>query len=348
MRQDDWATNKMVLLKGLSSSSPVLLNSRFDTNEYSGGGMYLNWMGEGIVIDPGYRFVQNLHHFNINVLNIMTVVVTHEHIDHNADLRLLEDLISATWSLRKNKNKVKWFLDPVTYSVVENYQKFESSFQKEQNEIINIEDNLAEDKIKLSDQLAISYFRTFHIPIKDSEEYEKRTYGIIVFLDQHKMMYTSDTEYFEQLSDYAKDCDALILNISSIYEYDLMLGIQKKNHLGYFGCYNLLKQLLIKDKMLPKYVFISEFWNGTGDIRFDISKYLKSEIEKQVKRLVTDGKMEDFPVTHIMPAEIGIVYDIENQAIKCSVCGKYMKNIVIVRPEDTHLPVRIICKDVSR
>ena len=80
------------MLKGMSSSTPAMLNNIFDTNDYVGGGFYLNWNGYGVAIDPGYSFVHNLHHYGLSVLDVQAVIITHEHIDHNNDMRLLDDL----------------------------------------------------------------------------------------------------------------------------------------------------------------------------------------------------------------------------------------------------------------
>lgn len=53
--------NILVMLKGFSSSTPILLNYAQNTNFYSGGGFYIRWNGTGIAVDPGYLFIQNLH-----------------------------------------------------------------------------------------------------------------------------------------------------------------------------------------------------------------------------------------------------------------------------------------------
>lgn len=58
-----------------------------------GGGFYLWHKGTGIAIDPGYGFVDSLHRYhNINVQNIHIVVITHDHLDHHADLETIINL----------------------------------------------------------------------------------------------------------------------------------------------------------------------------------------------------------------------------------------------------------------
>ena len=125
------------MLKGFSSSTPFLLNHSLNTNHYSGGGFYLNWDGFGIAVDPGYHFVQNLHQNGLNVLDIDAVIITHEHIDHNSDMRLLDDLhYNASKVFRDDvwvwdehscsvsqekvpRHTIVWYMDEVTYSMAE-------------------------------------------------------------------------------------------------------------------------------------------------------------------------------------------------------------------------------------
>lgn len=126
-------SNFLAILKGFSSSTPILLNYAKKTNFYSGGGIYFRWNGTGVAVDPGYLFVQNLHEYGLSVLDIDIVIVTHEHIDHSNDVRLLDDLhYNAAASAKENKvswndenfallkskepaHKIRWYLDSVTY-----------------------------------------------------------------------------------------------------------------------------------------------------------------------------------------------------------------------------------------
>ena len=62
--------NHLIILKGMSSSSPFIYNSLFQKHKFTGGGIYLNWNGIGIAIDPGYGFIENL---NENQLYSITI-----------------------------------------------------------------------------------------------------------------------------------------------------------------------------------------------------------------------------------------------------------------------------------
>lgn len=106
LRRTESFLNKFVVLKGMSSSTPAILNGAFNTQAYHGGGLYFNWSGFGIAIDPGYHFVENMHNAGLSILDIDAVVITHEHIDHTNDIRILDDLnYSLTDYLRDEKKK---------------------------------------------------------------------------------------------------------------------------------------------------------------------------------------------------------------------------------------------------
>ena len=152
--------NILVMLKGFSSSTPILLNYAHNTNFYSGGGFYIHWNGVGIAIDPGYLFVQNLQDYGLNVLDIDVVIITHEHIDHSSDMRILDDLhynASSNYSekidrwdeehstvtrVEKEKHKIKWYMDSVTCEEAVLLAKKESGFDRKLNQLycINIAD----------------------------------------------------------------------------------------------------------------------------------------------------------------------------------------------------------------
>jgi hypothetical protein len=58
-----------------------------------GGGYYLCHNNKGIAIDPGYEFVDVLHRYHkLTAYHIDTVVITHDHMDHHADLETIINL----------------------------------------------------------------------------------------------------------------------------------------------------------------------------------------------------------------------------------------------------------------
>lgn len=328
-----------IVLKGMSSSTPSLLNGIYDTNEYSGGGFYVRHNGIGIAIDPGYHFLDNLHHYGLSVLDINVVIVTHEHIDHNNDMRLLDDLHYAVYKYEENTVKLKWFLDKVSYDVACIYQKNGTGFDEKANELIcvDLQDD-RENKILLKEEpeFYVKFFSTKHIQDK-RRNFKFHTFGCqFSFKEKNKMrslVYTSDTRYFPELVDQIEFPDILIANISGVYEDDFMLVKEKERHLGYYGCYHLLDDIKKKYKKFPELVILSEFWNGESDIRFDVSSFLDEQI-------IDENGDTDL---RIVPGEVGMTFHLTDGAVRCSQCGKFSKKFLVRKPNNYKDKIRIIC-----
>lgn len=344
--------NKLIILKGMSSSTPSMLNSIFDTDDFDGGGIYFRWNGCGIVIDPGYHFVRNLHHYGLSVLDIDVVVITHEHIDHNNDMRLLEDIhftLSRYGTTEGKEHTIKWYMDEVSYKMARILQDNKSAFKQEANELYWIDPvkmvrHIQNEKFSLSSGLDISknikmfVFKTEHIYDHTSAKYKTHTFGCRFRIQQDSLncniVYTSDTRYFPELVEQIKNADILIANISGIYEDDYMLVREKDNHLGYYGCYQLINKCFTRYHQYPKLYFLSEFWNGKSDIRFDI-----------VSQLYTELKEKGLNDISVFPAELGLIVDLLNLTLKCSKCGKYSNNIIVKKPDGLHDKVDFLCKE---
>ena len=84
--------NKFVVLRRWQSFNPKIPRPR-DNNNVRGGGCFLLWRGKGIVIDPGYDFIQNFYEEGFSVNDIDAVVITHSHPDHDDDFSSLTTLI---------------------------------------------------------------------------------------------------------------------------------------------------------------------------------------------------------------------------------------------------------------
>lgn len=208
--------NCLLILKAFSSSTPILLNYAKGTDTYSGGGFYIRWNGCGIAVDPGYRFIERLHEAGYSVLDINVVIVTHEHIDHTNDIRLLDDLHynaakqnreyeygwdSEHFSIVRNsarRHKILWYMDSVTCEMVRVFSKKESGFNREYNNIycINVDPNETEElkdrfagfaevitdsDIQIGSDIRMNVFPTYHESFKKEgkTEFFHHTYGCV-------------------------------------------------------------------------------------------------------------------------------------------------------------------------
>ncbi len=340
-----------IILKGMSSSTPSLLNGIYDTNQYSGGGFYLRYKGIGVAIDPGYHFLENLHHYGLSVLDVHVVIITHEHIDHNHDMRLLDDLHYAVCEYGQDgkKRTIDWYLDEVSYKIAKMYQKNGTGFNEKAN-ILHLvspkkaksqKDFTAWQNIKLNTDgsFRLDCFKTQHIEdTKKESSYKQHTFGCQFQLTEGNesrfLAYTSDTRYFSALVGQINMPDVLIANISGILEDDFMLVNPKQRHLGYYGCYHLLKDIWIKFKRLPGLVVLSEFWNGKNDIRYDTASFLERQVRKDC----------GVSSLRIVPAEVGMTFHVMDQSLRCSQCGAFTKDFFVRKPNGYQEKIKIFCR----
>lgn len=376
--------NIIVMLKGFSSSTPILLNYARNTNFYSGGGFYIRWNGVGIAVDPGYLFVQNLHDYGLSILDIDVVVITHEHIDHSSDMRIIDDLHynvashcsekMIEWdeeqfliSRRRNKrHEIKWYMDSVTCEEAILLSMKESGFNNKFNRLFCIntadeDDSVLRDRfhghaeiistrnIEISQGIRMHVFRTAHEQYKkgDDKEYFLHTYGCAFECGQSDdekrwIGYTSDTsvqeEFYSDMQEVLARCHIIIANISGIYQKDILFRRLKERHLGYYGCYKILYDIVTKKDYALKCFLLSEFSNQVSDIRFGVSKYLQEEINDLVKK---NGE----PAIRVLPTEIALTMDIHEFQTRCTICGKYSDQVHILRPHGENNKLQYICPE---
>lgn len=83
--------NKLVVLRRWQGVNPRI--PRPEERRLRGGGYFLLWEGKGIVIDPGFDFIDNFYDEGFSLADIHAVVVTHSHPDHDDDISTLMTLV---------------------------------------------------------------------------------------------------------------------------------------------------------------------------------------------------------------------------------------------------------------
>jgi len=83
-------------LQQWNSFTPVMSSDEFNRK---GGGYFFQHNGKGIVIDPGYNFIENFHSAGHRFNEIDYIFITHDHDDHTANL---EPIISLLYRYNRN------------------------------------------------------------------------------------------------------------------------------------------------------------------------------------------------------------------------------------------------------
>lgn len=328
--------NYFLNLKGMSSSTPLLYNSTFHT-DYSGGGFYIRWQGTGIVVDPGYGFVQNMAAHSLTIYDIDVVIITHDHIDHNNDARLLADLAYQMGQ------SIAWYVDSATKASLS--QWLDDSNLKRLYDLGGKRSVTISKKSRHQPLAVLTPFHTCHIQKCDAADgfgYADNTFGFTLELTTYEadpdrgtsfmLGYTSDTKFFKDLHKKLNGVDFLVANISSVYPDELVKrDALNDRHLGLAGLIALLEKMVRP----PRILALSEFWSGITDIRYDISKY----IGEYLRLFSSDNEWT------IVPLESGTNISLPNGRVQCSRCGTYAKRVRMLRPKNEFGEIQFVCDE---
>ena len=285
----------LAILRDWSSSLPLVERCRPNAqnadqsrgiSECRGGGYFLRWRGKGLVIDPGLDFLRNFHQIGFHFSQINGIVVSHNHPDHNADLKSLDDLgyelytraarvEQDAWScaliLDKNTEAIWNAWHPVGQEAIHFTSKdsFKIGNQRGNHSRVQVLDLLQDCDLPFR----IHYFKADHSgDVPAAVGFTVECIGDA----KHKAVwigFSCDTRFSPRLCEesHLKDRGILIAHISQPDDVELLIpGVFKTGpHLGYRGVERLIKECC------PGMTLIGEFWGGVADMRLDIADGLK-------------------------------------------------------------------------
>jgi tetratricopeptide (TPR) repeat protein len=325
-RPDSKRDDTLCVLRGWCSAVTLLEGS---ARRWRGGGYFLKWRGRGIVIDPGFDFLRNFHDAGYHGREVAAVAVSHNHSDHNSDLKAIDDLryelfkrLGSTKDARNLPYVLLWDQDTdgATSFGIEKAQHHHepvvlaSGFPQP----INLRDHAAKIPVRLTP------FKVSH-----ASDVPHAMGMLLELLDKKgkpalRIGYTADTAYFPDLPRHLSDCDVLIAHISQPTIEELQDASKLKEvHLGYRGTARLLKECK------PKLALIGEFWAGFADLRISLIK----------------GLRQRSGVDAILPAGLGMHLRLPSLDIECTQCGKPspFSQVRIAPPADNFGSLAYLC-----
>lgn len=325
---DSKRDDTLSILRGWSSAVTLLEGSE---RRWRGGGYFLKWRGHGIVIDPGFDFLRNFHDAGYHGREIDVVAVSHNHSDHNFDLKALDDLRYELFSRLRARGQKTMPYVLVWDRDTDGATKFTSDTADHRYEPVPLTsalrhpiDLLTEHERKLP--LRIIPFKVQH----ETKGDVPHAMGMVVELLDKKgkpavrIGYTADTAYFEDLHQHLTGCDILIAHISqpSIEELQDVTKL-KEVHLGYRGTARLLKECQ------PRLALIGEFWAGFTDLRISLVKGIR-------QRSGLDA---------VLPAGLAMHLRLPSLDIECTECKKRtpFANIKVAPPTDNFGSLAYLC-----
>jgi tetratricopeptide (TPR) repeat protein len=314
------------ILRGWSSAVTLLEGSE---RRWRGGGYFIKWRGFGIVIDPGFDFLRNFHDSGYHGREMNVVVVSHNHPDHNSDLKPIDDLryeLYKRLAAKKEPGSQPYVLlwDQDTDAATQ--FGFDSPEHQHPPIVMASGYPLPLDLSKHSAKIPVRFtpFKVNH-----GSDVQHAMGMVIELLDNRgkttaRIGYTADTGYFADLQKHLADCDLLIAHISQPSIEELQDASKLKEvHLGYRGTARLLKDCK------PKLALIGEFWAGFTDLRIPLVKGLRQ----------LSG------MSAVLPAGLSMHLQLPSLAIECTECGKPtpFAEIKVAPPPDNFGSLAYLC-----
>lgn len=304
------------VLRKWNSYTPVL-PAKGQHNK--GGGYFVYHAGVGIVIDPGYNFIQNFFEQGFKLDDIDVVLITHAHNDHTVEL---ESIFSLLYKRNENKEaslhkKIDIYLNLGTFKKFAGY--FDLSVEDHPNYIRNIVllDSHNEYGIPKGNAKDINVVTT------KTQHHEMITFsyalGFILRCGEINIRFTGDTGWNKQIEEdnsYLMDAkqidkiDILVPHLGSIREEEFDFEFDKsvaeniaakkfyKNHLGILGSICMLH------RNRPDIVIFSEFGEELS--------YIRKEIVEKI------SKATGIPC---LPGDIGFNMRLDDRYVFCCKSG---------------------------
>ena len=290
------------------SSAVTLLEGGQDT-QWKGGGYFLKWLGRGIVIDPGFDFLDNFHDAGYNGREIDAVLISHNHPDHNYDLGSVDDLryeLHRRWKVMTSEKPDGLDLSKCLFVIDQDTSKaFKDNSPDHRRTPLKFDRANYEHQRWLERANGLPLILE-HFPVDHGADVPNAVGMRLRLLGEDGMPrlvlgYTGDTEYSEDLVNHLIGCDLLLAHISmpDNEEYTDEKHLKKK-HLGYNG----LAKLIAGVK--PKLTLVGEFWAGLADLRIELTQGLRRRAQTQA----------------IIPTGLGLHLHLPDLEVECTSCTK--------------------------
>lgn len=291
---------------------------------------------ENIVIDPGYNFLQNLRREGFYINDIDTIIITHSHLDHCAELLPTMDLIyqfnkryESTTNEKQPKKKVNLCLSLGAYKKFSDFTN--ESWQQQLKDVIILE-NLDSNKYEPFKGLTISAIPTPHMDLGGVN-----AIGLKIKIGENKLClgFTGDTPWSQKIRKKFKGCDLLCVHLGSIKHQEIgytddrynlkseprkissekeqRKEVYKKygeaNHLLFYGTLDFIECCADKDEPL---IIVGEFGE---ELKYGLRADLCKKLSKETK-------------IDCLPGDIGLYVGIDKDGtkkVRCNFCEEFVE-----------------------
>jgi len=321
------------VLRKWNSYTPIIPSEKGDNK---GGGYFLYHKGKGIVIDPGFNFIENFYQEGFKVADIDAILITHAHNDHTVDFESILTLIykyndaiedSVKHEMKGEKDikikqevenrlneqgkKIDLFLNVGTFMKYSGWLDLKDS--GEVKYVTVLQPDTTYDLPDEYNGITIHTTKAKHHEIIDN----KYAIGFILDIEGNKIGFTGDTGWdFENNGSIAKPFiehkpKLLIAHLGSIksreFKYVEAENKDERNQCFYTHHLGLLGMAKLLDSTKPDLTIISEFGEELRNFRKDIVEGIGDVLKLKC-----------------LPGDIGLHIRLKDLAIYCFIDKKFI------------------------
>ncbi|MGA2027252.1 MAG: MBL fold metallo-hydrolase, partial [Syntrophobacteraceae bacterium] len=266
LKEKDPAAVYVYGLQRFSSINPGIV--RPSAFKMKGGGLFVVYKGQGIAIDPGLNFVENLYSEGFSIADIDCIIATHDHIDHIADVETLVSAFYRRWKIEGEEPRLplKLIASP-TVSLRYNYITNQNPKYFKKIELTDFGIDGDDGWITILNGVRIKSISVKHCDLGSPGW--PNTLGFILEFDKKiKIGITSDTYFEEQtIGRFVKeDLSIFLVNINSSSFCELVSACFKKDTIQYEANPQIHK-LKSFDEELYKQITYSLGFNPKEDLK---------------------------------------------------------------------------------
>ncbi len=328
--------NYFQVLRRWNSYTPIIADNYHISK---GGGYFINIAGKGIVVDPGFNFIDNFKGSGHLFSDIDAVITSHAHNDHTSDIESILALLykyneavkgigsTEEKTIRSEIAKEKGCdINKVSPEMVEDefkkskrrkeidlyitlsvFKKFTGLFELLSNTDYKIHSIEKGSCLKISDKVTVEIIGAKHFDIISDRD----STGMVLSYNDVAIIYTGDTgwskEIEEQYKKIAKDYKSkyklLVAHLGGFKEYEQFYKTGDNDYSCFYknhlGRLGLAK---INEIIKTDICFISEFGEELKGHRMEIADIFNKAFK--------DEK------TFFLPADIGLTFNIDKRRIK--------------------------------
>lgn len=293
----------LTVLRRWQSFTPAL-SSGSEVGQKGGGYFVYKTNGkgeieEGLVVDPGFNFLENFFGEGFSIRDINAILMTHSHPDHSNDFMSIMTLVHE---MNKCGERVfadgKWEKRKLVLFMTEGcHQNFAEQINRKTDtfkDIIRVkQDDKEYDKKAFLKHFKLKVTKANH---DDLTDYDSVGYVISNEKGEPLIGFTGDTQWYHGIEEKYKDCPVICMNIGGVVnifkDENIMLSdltqdkdkaynnikkiLLRENHLYLPGFYLMAKKFNKKQKLL----IISELCEEMkGGLRTDLAKKISGDIK---------------------------------------------------------------------